>query len=98
MFMPLACLSFYARAYVDYLTSEEAKGDSDGAHCFLGLIEIRMEDVANSGREFALLIIETLDQLGKTQVWYDADESIYGSFNRRAEKLIGKLRSKINQN
>ncbi len=81
MFMPFACFSFYTNAYITYLRSEQAKGDSDGASCFLGLIDVRSTDIANTDSSFIHLIINTLRHLAEKQDWYDADESIYGSFN-----------------
>jgi len=87
MFMPFACFPFYANAYVEYLRSEFAMGDSDAANCFFGLIDVRMDDISNAGRPFIRKIIETLTYLSNNQRQYDADESIYGSFPEMAQGL-----------
>ena len=92
MFMPLACFPFYAKAYMAYLMSDASEGDSDGASCFFGLIEIRAEEIILDG-QFSSSVEDMLEHLAARQEWYDADKSIYGNFSERAQKVIGKLQS-----
>lgn len=95
MFMPFACFPFYANAYIDYLRSDLAKDDSDGASCFFGLIDVRIQDISKTENGFPESVIETLKHLGENQNWYDAEESIYGSFSECGNKLIDKLQEII---
>ena len=93
MFMPAICFRFYLPAYLSYLISDAAKGDSDGASCVFGLLETRLSDLSVD----PLLLrkaAETIEYVGKRQEWYDADESIYGSFARKANQLLAKLSGK----
>lgn len=90
MFMPRACLAYYAGAYVAYLLSEESKGDSDGASCFFGLAEVRADDI-RADRQLARDFERCLKHLAERQAFYDADVSIYGDFTDRARKALDKL-------
>jgi hypothetical protein len=45
MWMPLKCFGFYVNAYMDYLRSEFARDDSDGASAFLGLVQFRLHEM-----------------------------------------------------
>ncbi len=90
MFMPAICFRYYLPAYLSYLVSDAAKGDSDGASCIFGLIDNRLDDLSVDP---ALLrrTAETITYIGERQEWYDADEAIYGSFRHKAKLLIRKL-------
>ena len=90
MFMPRACFPFYARAYMAYLRSGASNGDSDGASCFFGLAEVRVEDIRS---DLSLLADFThcLDHLAKRQDFYEADVDIYGSFADQAKRAKRKL-------
>jgi len=88
MFMPLSCFSYYVMAYSDYLLSEASKDDSDGANGFFGLVEIRNNDISQSGDAVIKQIRKTLTRLRDNQFWYDADEEIYGCFKTRGESCL----------
>jgi len=91
MFMPSICFRYYLPAYLSYLTSDAAKGDSDGASCVFGLIDHRIDDLS----EDPVLLrrtAETIAYVGERQEWYDADAAIYGSFERKANRLLRKLK------
>lgn len=89
MFMPAACFRYYLPAYLSYLTSDASRGDSDGASCLFGLIDHRLDEI---GVDPALLgrVAETIAWVRDRQSWYDADESVYGSFARKADRLLRK--------
>jgi hypothetical protein len=90
MFMPAICFRYYLPAYLSYLTSDAARGDSDGASCVFGLIDYRLDDLSVD----AVLLrttAETIAYVGERQEWYDADAEIYGSFERKASRLLRKL-------
>ena len=76
MFMPVACFYFYIHAYIDYLMSEQSEGDSDGASCFFGLVEVRKDDIRRGPRHLRERIRELLQRLSDQQAWYDAEPHI----------------------
>ena len=90
MSMPKACFFFYVGAYMAYLLSGDSEGDSDGANCFFGLIEIRFEEI-RSRRGLLNAVKRVLSHLEKKQLWYDAEVEIYGSFVERARKARSEL-------
>ncbi len=92
MFMPVICFRYYIFSYMNYLLSNESKDDSDGANCFFGLIEIRADDILESEPSLAERISYVLLHLKDKQEWYDADESIYGSFITQADDCLKKIR------
>lgn len=90
MFMPAICFRYYLPAYLQYLISDSSHGDSDGASCVFGLIDHRLDDIVGDAtllRNVGGTIAHVCDR----QSWYDADESIYGSFRRKAGQLLCKL-------
>lgn len=88
MFMPTLCFRYYVRAYINYLLSPKSEGDSDGANCFFGLVEIRAEDVSTSDQSLRQDIAEVLLRLSDQQQWFDAEINIYGSFPKRAQTCL----------
>jgi len=94
MFMPTPCLGYYITAYLQYLMSDRSKGDSDGASCFFGLVEIRHSDINTFTPETVAQTKTVLQKLGTHQEWYDADQVIYGDFATKAQRTIGLLSSK----
>jgi len=92
VFMPLRCFGYYVLAYTEYLLSDASECDSDGASCFFGLVEVRKDDIRTCSQQVIEQITRTLTKLRGSQKWYDAEESIYGSFPDRATsclRLIG---------
>ena len=87
VYMPPACFKFYMQAYVSYLDSDAARGDSDGASCFFDVIKLRKKDV-QADEDLRTLLVQMLNQISKRQTWFDADEGIYGSFAERATSVI----------
>jgi len=92
MFMPEACLPFYAGVYMKYLMSDDSKDDSDGASCFFGVAELRADEIRSS-RGLTRSFVRCLEHLAKHQAYYDAEESIYGSFSERADKTLRLLKN-----
>jgi hypothetical protein len=79
--MPRVPFNYYAPALIKYITSERAKGDSDGASSFLRLIIWLLK----ASRE--VIAPETEQQLlaaaahvARRQDFYEADVSIYDDF------------------
>jgi hypothetical protein len=64
MFMPVTCFYFYAHAYIDYLMSDRSEGDSDGASCFFGIVEVRKHELLRGPPELRERIRTLLRRLG----------------------------------
>ena len=97
MFMPLPCFQYYVHAYIDYLLSEKSKGDSDGANCFFGIVEIRKTDICASGEELCLRVSELLHHIDKKQDWYNANPEIYGDFSAKANEALNLIKENAEQ-
>jgi hypothetical protein len=87
MWMPSACFPFYAGAYIQYLLSDDSKGDSDGANCLFGLVEFRSPEI-RANTPLTAMVAEALRHVATRQTWYDADESIYGDFAERSRTAL----------
>lgn len=96
VYMPEVPFHFYIFAYTRYLLSEESKGDSDGASCFFGVIELKLASNPRWLIESWAEIEEVLNRLSSGQEYFDACESIYGSFPKKASKLIQKRAAILN--
>lgn len=86
MFMPLACFRYYLNAYMLYLLSDASQGDSDGASCFFGLVDLRHQDIMTCDEPTRARVMAVLDRLACSQEWFDASEAIYGNFSERAKR------------
>lgn len=93
MFMPLACFRYYIHAYTSYLLSAASAGDSDGASCFFGIVEIRLTDIRTSDSHLKESVEAVLRRLRDNQDFYDAPERFYGSFKSRAELSLTAIRA-----
>jgi hypothetical protein len=79
--MPHVPFNYYAPALVKYITSDRAKGDSDGASSFLRLIIWLLKSnrtVMTPQTEQAL--VAAAEQVAGRQDFYEADLDIYGDF------------------
>ncbi|HEU4343103.1 MAG TPA: hypothetical protein VFU31_16240 [Candidatus Binatia bacterium] len=80
--MPAVPFNFYAPALVKYITSEHAKGDSDGASSFLHMVSWILKSnrgILDSKTED--LLLRAARQIAKNQDYYEADVDIYGNFS-----------------
>jgi len=88
LFMPSRVFGYYIKAYMTYLTSDAAQGDSDGASCFIALIAFKAEhqpaDIAPLWPE----IEPVLKRLADHQEWYEALWEVYGSFRSGIHKIV----------
>lgn len=81
--MPPAALDFYAPALVEYITSPQAAGDSDGSSSFLHMVsQILKTPRSINSRETEQLLLAAAEQVSRNQAFYEADISIYGEFPR----------------
>src|SRR5262245_5666719 len=79
--MPAVPFNFYAPAFIKYIISERAKGDSDGASSFLRLVIWLLKSnrkILNPEMERAL--VSAAEHVAQRQEFYDADVSIYDNF------------------
>jgi hypothetical protein len=86
--MPKVPFNFYAHAFVKYITSDRARGDSDGASSFLYLIFWLLKSnrtIMHPETEKALL--GAASQISQLQEFYAADPDIYGTFAERYAEI-----------
>ena len=90
--MPAGPFNFYAPSLVDYLTSERAKGDADGASSFLHMVSwILKTNPKILNPETKDVLLNAASQISKNQKFYEADVDIYGSFSEvhlEIQKLV----------
>ena len=86
--MPPVPFRFYLRAFIDYVDSDDASGDSDGAASFLALvIEALERHRAVLDRASEDLLIATARRIASRQDFYNADVSIYGDFRDQFRRI-----------
>lgn len=90
LYMPQKPFSYYLEAFIAYLRSPESDGDSDGASCFLGLIEFKVEHEWKDIKDTFKLLVEHVDYVADNQQKYDAQTCIYGSFQKRRKRIYHK--------
>ena len=83
-YMPGPVFGFYLKAFMAYLVSEAARGDCDGASCFVSHIEFKAEHDPAILRPYWSSIEPVLRYVVEHQDDYGAQWSIYGSFRSRA--------------
>ena len=94
-YMPEKAFRFYLKPYMDYLLSPDAKGESDGASCFLSLIELTLEFSPHYFDGLWERVELVMAVLGNYQLLiFDANIDIYGDFKKRIIK-IKKLKDKV---
>jgi hypothetical protein len=96
MFMPRRAFQFYVFAFAQYVMSDAAIGDSDGASSFLNYLIAREKRDPGSVAQVYARLESTLDFVAASQARFDASHDIYGDFPEKAEelrKLIGAIHS-----
>lgn len=87
--MPTTAFNFYAPPLANYLISERAAGDADGASSFLRMViwmfKERSEVIYDEIRE---LLLRASEHVANRQAFYEADSSIYGEFPELYEEII----------
>ena len=80
--MPSKALNFYAPALAEYIISDQAEHDSDGASSFLHMIvrmfKTRHEIISDETKHLLICVSE---KVAGNQEFYDADLDIYGEFS-----------------
>jgi hypothetical protein len=96
LYMPRGAFQFYVFAFAQYVMSEAAIGDPDGASCFLGYLAAREKRDPGSVAQIFGHLEPTVDFVAASQARFDARHDIYGDFTEKAEelkKLIGATHS-----
>lgn len=84
---------YYIRAFLSYLESSHAEGDSDALSSFLGLIESKRKEPGLL-EPVSDLVLSTLAYVAEHHTRYSADVKIYGDLKKKAEGLCAALRRK----
>ena len=78
--VPWEIFSYYIIYFVDFLTSDESKGESDCASCFLRLILEKARTEPQNFKELYARLKSAIDTVTGRQSFYRADPEIYGQF------------------
>jgi len=87
LFAPRRVFQYYVHAFIGYLMSEEAKGDSDAASPFLSLLEAREKRDPGSVAAIYSARAKGLAFVAAHQKYFEADPNIYGDFLERAVRI-----------
>lgn len=87
LFMPRQAFQYYVFAFADFVLSDRASGDPDSASPFLRLLVAREERDSGSVAQVYSALLPVIEHVASHQSAYDADPSIYGSFEDLADKL-----------
>lgn len=93
LFAPRRVFQYYVHAFIAYLMSEEAKGDSDAASPFLSLLEAREKRDPVSVAAIYPVLAKSIDFVASHQEHFEADPSIYGDFRKRALHILELCRA-----
>jgi hypothetical protein len=88
MYMPGRVFDFYVRTFIAYLMSDAARHDSDGASCFISLIQFKAEHDPETIRPPWPAIEPALKHLVEHQDDYDAAWHIYGNFRVKVHEIV----------
>ncbi len=82
-YLPPRIFAYYLKAFISYLLSDASKADSDGANCFISLIDLKAEHEPEILGSSWPEIEPVLDRLVRRQDdFFEADRAIYGDFRR----------------
>lgn len=87
LFAPRPVFQYYIQAFVKFLMSEQAVGESDAASPFLYLLEEREKKDPGSVKDIFASLAHCVDYVANNQAWFEADEDIYGSFEEKAGRI-----------
>ncbi|HEU5133946.1 MAG TPA: hypothetical protein VFU13_02265 [Steroidobacteraceae bacterium] len=95
--MPRPAFQFYVFAFAQYLMSDAAIGDPDGASCFLHYLAAREKRDPGSVAQIFERLEPTIDFVAASQARFDASRDSYGDFAEKAaqlKKLCGATHSR----
>jgi hypothetical protein len=87
--MPEVPFRYYILGFRDYVMAQEFKYDdgSDAASCFLNLIAEKLEGQPKHVLPIMPELLPALRYVAENQTLFGAEESIYGSFRRKLERI-----------
>ncbi|MDR0522040.1 MAG: hypothetical protein LBH00_09350 [Planctomycetaceae bacterium] len=80
--MPPVPFQYYIHAYINYLLSEKSKDDTDGASCFINIIDYHIQHYPDNVIVCWECIAETLEHI-RLNVEKFGWDNIYGDVNKR---------------
>lgn len=87
--MPPIPFNYYAPVFADYLLSDAAQDDSDGASSYLHMIvEMLTAFETLPSPEVKQKLLRTAKMVSEKQDFYDADPDIYGDFPSLFEEIL----------
>jgi hypothetical protein len=92
VFMPRRAFQFYIFAFVQYVMSDAAIGNSDAASVFLGDLIARETRDPGSVAQIYPRLESAIEFVAASQARFDASHDIYGDFAEKAvalKKLLG---------
>jgi hypothetical protein len=89
LFMPRRAFQYYVMAFAEFVTSENARGDSDTVSSFLRLLISRERRDPGSVAQVFGELAPAVDCVASKQLEFDADPNIYGRFAELADQLRG---------
>jgi hypothetical protein len=87
LFAPRPVFQYYIQAFVKFLMSERAAGESDAASPFLHLLESREKKDPGSVSNIFASLAQCVDYVANNQAYFEADEDIYGNFKEQAGRI-----------
>ena len=93
--MPKIPFQYYIQAYQNYLLSVRSKDDSDGASCYLRLIENRLETEPDQILDVFESLLPTMKTVANRQEFYESESHIYGDFKEILASIIEKYNSQV---
>lgn len=85
--MPPKVFQFYFKVLIEYLLSNESKGESDAASSIFRLIKYDIESNLNKAKSIKAFLPLILRSVAERQEFYDADIDIYGDFKEKALRI-----------
>jgi hypothetical protein len=87
LFMPRGAFQYYVLAFAEFMRSERARGDSDSANSFLGLLLAREERDPGSVSRIFDELAPVVEFVSENQSRFDAKPEIYGVFTEPVGQL-----------
>lgn len=91
-YMPENPFKYYIRAFNHYLSNDRSRGDSDGASSYISLIDSSLRDHSHWLYDSWSTVESVLLRIASEQVFFEASPEIYGSFERRVERVFRRYR------
>jgi hypothetical protein len=87
LFMPRRAFQFYIFAFAQYVMSDAAIGDADGASAFLRFLAARETEDPGSVSQIYEQLQPTIEFVAESQARFAAAHGVYGDFHEKAAEL-----------